>query len=317
MTEEENHQYDEDEDRKKPIGKILLFVFLGLFIILSGFLFFKYRSDNMNAEGKSYKSLYEEIKAKNIEEKAELNKQLDDIKLQLDQALEKNSSYLADNASLKDQLDAKTLEIAQKIRSGGIGNPKALREAQAEIERLKSLQIVFETQRDSLTQSNRELIERVLATESNYNIASSKARALEEQKKIIDDKIHSSTLSVADLRVVGIRTKGTTEEETFKASRTGKLKITFTLLENQLVDPGDKEITIRIIGTTKEVLTDDNPSLTDTDKLSTMKETVNYQNEQQKVSVSYSQKASFKKGAYSIELIHNDKLMGRASFILK
>ena len=48
-----------------------------------------------------------------------------------------------------------------------------------------------------------------------------------------------------------------------------------------------------------------------------MTETVDFQNELVKTTVFYNQKASFKKGTYTIELINNNKLMGRAAFILR
>jgi ATP-dependent protease HslVU (ClpYQ) ATPase subunit len=160
-------------------------------------------------------------------------------------------------------------------------------------------------------------LDKVLATETSATEAQAKAQEMEEQKNNLEEKLRNSNLSVADLKVAGVFKKGSADEETFKANKTKKLKITFTILQNELVEPGNKDIVIRIIGTSNEVLTNDNEKLMDTDKLSTMTEPIYFQNDLIKTTIFYTQKASYKKGTYSIELLHRDKLMGRAAFILK
>lgn len=315
MSEDERN-YD-DDNRKWPAWWIVFPVLFGITLIACGYMYYKYYSGNFDSNGKSYETQYQEIVTKYNTEKAELNRQLDEIKAQLDLAIKNNGSLSTENASLKEQLDNKTLEIARKIKNGGAGNPKALLEAKAELEKLKGLQKILQYSNDSLSSSNRDLIARLMAAESNVEEANTRARTFEEQKTALDEKVKNSTLSVADLRVVGVRTKGSTEEETFKAGRVTQLKIMFSILENELIEAGDKDITVRIIGTASEVLTNENPTLTDTDKLVTMVKTVTYNNELLKSTFYYSQKAAYKKGNYSIELFHKDKLMGRAVFSLK
>jgi hypothetical protein len=318
MTSEENNYNNEEESgRSWPKWWIAFPVLLILALASNGFLYYKYYKTTHNKDGKSYEEQYKEIVGKYNTEKADLNRELSEIKLQLEQATLNNSSLMSFNDSLKIMLDAKTMEIARRIQSSGAGNPGALRRAQADIEKLKELQRLLESQKDSLSQSNHELITKILETEASFNEAKNKSKMLEDQKNLVDEKIKNSALNVADLRVVGIRQKGAKEEETYKASRVNKLYISFTVLANELIAAGDKDISIRIIGTANEVLTEDNPDLTDSEKLTTMKKTINYQNDQLKVNYTYTQKATYKKGTYIIELHNNDKLMGRGSFILK
>ena len=315
MSEEERQYYNDETDNKKwPLWWIVFPVLLVLSLCVSGFLYYKYYKSTHAADGQTYEAIWKDAVVKHSTEKDQLNKELDELRAQLDAAMQDKNAEIT---GLKDELDAKTLELARKIKTAKPGNPKALIEAKAEIERLKGLKQIFETKADSLSSANREYIAKILQTESIAEEAQTKARTLEEQKNVLDEKIRNSTLSVADLRVVGMRKKGSTEEETFKALKTDKLKISFTLLANELVEPGNKEITIRLLGTNKEVLTNENEKLTDTDKLSTMVQTIDYQNDPIKTTIFYSQKANYKKGTYTIEMIHNDKLMGRASFILR
>ncbi|NUM32100.1 MAG: hypothetical protein HUU47_07220 [Bacteroidetes bacterium] len=316
---EENNQsnYNEDENKKNSFGSIIFPLLFAISFLVNCFLYYKYYKSTHGENGLTYEQQYKDAIAKHKKEKADLNHQLDDIKSQLEQALQNNTNLLSDNTSLKEQLDAKTIQLANKIRQASIANPKALKEAKAEIEKLKSLQKIFEDKNNQLTQSNKELIEKVLQTETAVEEAKNKAKTIEEEKNALDEKVKSSSLSVADLKVVGIRVKGSKEEETYKARQINKLKINFSLLENKLIEPGEKEIVVRLLGTSNEVLTEDNPTLTDSDKLSTLTKVINYQNDLVKTTIFYSQKAKFKKGTYSIELLQNDNLIGRASFILR
>lgn len=317
MSEEENQYNTEDNDKKWPLWWIVFPVLLLLSLCATGFLYYKYYNSTHAADGRSYEAIYKDAVVKHSAEKATLNRELEEIKAKLQEAMQNNAGLLATNTEMEAKLDAKTLELARKIKSAGVGNPKALREAKGEIERLKNLHQILISRTDSLSSANRELMAKVLETESSFTEAQNKARTLEEEKAALDEKIRNSTLSVSDLKVVGVRKKGSSDEETFKANRTDKLKISFTILANELVAPGNKDITIRLLGTNKEVLTNNNEKLDDTDKLSTMVQSIDFQNEPIKTTIFYSQQAKYKKGTYTIELIHNDKLMGRASFILR
>lgn len=315
MSEEQEEYYHEENDSKRwPLWWVVFPVLLVLSLLATGYLYYKYYKTTHAADGQSYEAIYKDAVVKHNAEKTELNRELEEIKARLELAMQDKNTEVA---GLKDELDAKTMELARKIKTVNVGNPKALIAAKAEIEKLRSLQNIFEAKTDSLTAANREYVAKILQTESLAEEAQNKARTLEEQKNVLDERIKTSTLNVADLRVVGMRKKGATEEETFKASKTDKLKISFTILANDLVEPGNKEVTIRLIGTNKEVLTNENDKLTDTDKLSTMVQTIDYQNDPIKTTIFYNQKSSYKKGTYTIELINNDKLMGRSSFILK
>ncbi len=316
MSNEEIQPISEENDKKRPLWSVVLPLLLVLSLFCNCFLYYKYYKSTHAADGQTYESIYKSALVKYNAEKTELNRELEDIKVKLQEAIQNNTGLAETNSELEAKLDAKTLALAKKIKSGGITNPKALREAKAEIERLKDLYQALTTKDETLMASNRDLAAKVLETETAVEEAQNKAKTLEEEKNVLVAKVKNSNLSVADLRVVGMMTNNSKDEETFKANKTKKLKITFTILQNELVEPGNKDIVIRLIGTSNEVLTD-NEKLMDTEKLSSMTETVDFQNEPVKTTVFYSQEAKYKKGTYTVELINNDKLMGRAVFILR
>lgn len=315
--EENNPEIIIEDNKKGNVWAVIFPVLFAVSFLANGYLYYKYYKSTHGDNGISYEQQLKDAVTNHNKVKADLKQQLDEIKSQLEQTMQNNTNLMVDYTSLKEQLDQKTYQLAKRIKQASVSNPKALIEAKAEIEKLKNLHKVLEESNTKLTQSNKELIEKVLQTETAVEDAQKKAKTLEDEKIVLDEKIKSSTLSVADLKVIGIRVKGSKEEETYKARQTDKLKITFTLLENKLVEPGDKEIVIRMLGKSNEVLTEDNPTLTDSDKLSTLTKTINYQNEIVKTTIFYNQKAKYKKGTYTIELLHNDNLIGRASFILR
>ncbi len=317
MSDDQNQPIREENEKKKPLFGATFSILLVLSLCVNGFLYYKYYKSTHAEDGQTYEAIYKSAMVKHNSEKTELNRELEEIKAKLEEAIQNNTGLAGTNSELEAKLDAKTLELAKKIKSGGIANPKALREAKAEIERLKDLYQALMTKDETLMASNRDLAAKVLETETAVEEAKTKAQTLEEQKNVLDEKVRNSSLSVADLKVVGVMTKNSKDEETFKANKIKKLKITFTILQNELVEPGNKDIVIRLIGINNEVLTNDNEKLMDTEKLSSMTETVDFQNELVKTTVFYNQKASFKKGTYTIELINNNKLMGRAAFILR
>ena len=315
MIDEDRIIYNQpNENRRWPLWWVVFPVLLILSICASGYLYYKYYKSTHAVDGKSYETINKENVEKYNIEKAELNRQLDELNAQLQIAIQGKDAEIA---GLKDELDARKLQIAKKIKTASPGNPKALREAKEEIERLKSLQSIFESKNESLSAENREYVAKILDLENTTVEAQTKARDIEQEKNVLSEKIKSSALTVADLKVAGMREKGSTDEETFKAFKTDKLKITFTILSNDLIPTGPKEIIVRLIGTNGEVLTNDNNTLADTDKLASMVQTVDFQNDPIKTIIYFSQKPTYKKGTYSVELIHNDKLMGRASFILR
>ncbi len=235
MSEEEENNYKQEEERSWPKWWIVFPILLALSLAGNGFLYYKYYKSTHNENGQSYEVLYKDALAKHEIEKAELNQELMDVKSQLEAAIQNNSSLAGFNDSLKAQLDEKSLRIGQLIQKASMGDPVALRKAREEIASLKEINLIFQSQNDSLIQSNSDLIAKVLETESNLNDIKVKTQMLEDQKAVTDEKIKNSTLAVADLRVVGIRQRGSKEEETFKAKRVSRLNISFTLLENELV----------------------------------------------------------------------------------
>jgi hypothetical protein len=80
--------------------------------------------------------------------------------------------------------------------------------------------------------------------------------------------------------------------------------------------PVEQEVKIRIVGPEGEILTKDNKSLTDKSTLYSLKETVVFDGEQQKVKL-YFTAAAFKKGKYTVELWADETMKQKNTFTLE
>ena len=96
------------------------------------------------------------------------------------------------------------------------------------------------------------------------------------------------------------------------------IKIKFVLNENNLIEPGSKDISIRILGTHGEVLGADNhEDLMDTDKLVSLKKKISYGGKAESIDLKFKQDADYKKGNHTVEILSDGVLLTRNSINLE
>jgi TolA-binding protein len=115
----------------------------------------------------------------------------------------------------------------------------------------------------------------------------------------------------------GIRTVKGAQEETFKSKQVEKLKITFDIVENPLVEqPIEQEVKLRILGPEGEVLSKNTTQLMDKSEVYSIKETIVFDGGHQKIKLYFSQ-ATFKKGKYTVELWSDNVIRQKNTFVLE
>ncbi|MBS3913581.1 MAG: hypothetical protein KG003_03730 [Bacteroidetes bacterium] len=122
---------------------------------------------------------------------------------------------------------------------------------------------------------------------------------------------------------IGISHKNNAVVESYKLKGLEKFKLTFDLLENEMVSkdmPVSEEVTIRILGPAGEVLSTENKNMEDVDKVYSLKHTITFNGEKQKVELSYPKSGKLdvklRKGRYSAELWSRGKLQQKNIFDL-
>ncbi|MCX6304466.1 MAG: hypothetical protein NT040_05825 [Bacteroidetes bacterium] len=229
---------------------------------------------------------------------------------------------LSDSLKAKDSLiQVNALEIKKLL-----DNQWDYNTIHKKFERLQKVAQGYVHQMDSLYTVNRELtaendrIRQVVKTEQNRN------QNLMKDKEELKEKMNQAAyIKAYDVTAIPYKLKsgGTKEQVTDKASRTDRIRVCFTIGENPLVPAGKKNVYIRLVRPDNVVVL---KSKYDTFVFNgqtlpfSLREDVDYQGKAMKVCVDWTKKDTDKqamKGKYMITVFADDKEIGTGSFDLK
>ncbi len=254
------------------------------------------------AELDALKGENEQINALIDQQKAELEAQKDQITL-----------LLRD----KKKLDAARREIN--------GLRAKVSEYIAQVEQLRAEQ-------EQLTQDNERLkadtdslsytLQSKLAENETLNTA--KAQLVSEREELSKSVQAGSVIKVKDIKVTGMKVKKSgkaTERES--AKRVDQLKICFTTIANDVVQPGNEKFYIRVISPKGETLAiDDLGSGTTVDKNGqevrfTQVQEYDYANDETQLCFVWKPNVPFQSGKYKVEIYNKGFFAGSDDFELK
>ncbi len=238
---------------------------------------------------------------------------------------------------LKDSYGQLTEELAEKdsIIQADAVEIKKLLDSQWDYNRIKKKLAALQTisqgyvrQLDSIIHINQELVAENERITEEYNAERRHNTELTRQKQELTDKVNmASVLKPYNLEANAMRLRaGSTETVTDKASRCDRIRITFTLPENELVTSEYKTFYLRLAEPDKHVICKD-----ESDTYSfpfgegrlqfTEKVVANYDNTKSNEVVMYYYKPSgkeLKSGLYMIDIYDEDgNLVGQTSLSLR
>ena len=254
-------------------------------------------------------------------EKVELQQNLDSLMTEHNN-IKVSYGALSDSLKAKDSLIQKNaLEIKRLLDTEWEYN-----KIRKKLEMLQKVAQGYVTQMDSLYTVNRELtvendrIRQVVKTEQNRN------QNLMKDKEELKEKMNQAAyIKAYDVTATPLKLKsgGSKEQMTDKASRTDRIKVCFTLGENPLVTSGKRIIYIRLVRPDNVVVV---KSKYDTFAFNgqtipfSLREDIDYQGKSMRVCVDWTKKDTEKaamKGKYMITVFADDKEIGTGSFDLK
>ena len=237
---------------------------------------------------------------------------------------------------LKESYGELSQELAEKdsIIQADAVEIKRLLDSQWDYNRIKkkvaSLQAIsqkYVRQMDSLYTVNRELVAENERIREEYQNERRQNTNLTRQKEELTSKVNqASTMKVHNFRASGVRFKGGSKESvTDRANRAERIKIDFTLDQNDLVQPGSKVFYVRIADPSKAIMSkgsgDEYSFTSDGETLQyTEKVRVNYEGKETDVRAYYIKPANieFRPGLYFIDVYEQGgKLIGQTSLELK
>ena len=249
----------------------------------------------------------------------------DALQVQLNQFKAEYEKIKAENVGLQNQLSekdeeikAKVLEIQKLIRLGG---PAQIARAKAELAKLKEMNDIYVANIDSLNVVNQQLKQENQNLSTNLSQEMSKNENLSAENSRLYNKVsRGSVLKAYNIITEGVRYRSNGNEvETNRAKQVEKLRTSFLLGENQVIDKGPVEIYVRVLGPDGTVMTSGQESMRigNKDLTYTVKETVDYTNSETPVKVMLAKGSQFEKGQYNVEIYHSGTLIGTSSITLK
>lgn len=249
----------------------------------------------------------------------------DALQMQLNQFKNEYEKLKSENAGLQNQLTerdeqikAKVAEIQKLILLGG---PAQIARAKAELAKLKEMNDKFVSQIDSLNKINAELQAQNLTLTSDLSQERSRNQNLTAENSRLSSKVMAgSVLKAINITTDGIKLKSNGDEVvTNRAKQVQKVRTSFTLSENRVIDRGPVDIYLRVIGPDGFVMTSNQESvkINGQDLQFTTKQVVDYNNADTNVQVTWAKGSQFVKGKYSVEIYHSGVLIGKSSIDLK
>ena len=182
-------------------------------------------------------------------------------------------------------------------------------------------------QMDSLYRVNEALTEENAEIRQDLQVAMRENEEITKDREMLSEKVvTASILQAYNMNAMGIRDRGAgKEKETDKAGRLDKIKVCFTIGENKIVEPGTKEIYIRIAQPDKLILTKDRSDeytfMYKGEKIQySIKKLIDYQNNSMDVCFYWaktSPEKEIQKGTYHVEVFYQDEVIGHTQFVLR
>lgn len=247
-------------------------------------------------------------------ENEQINALIDQQKAELEAQKNQIASLLRD----KKQLDAARAEINNlKIR---------IAEYIAEIEQLRSQQEML-TEENLKLKDEKDSLQVTLQNKlvENESLFTAKAQLVSEKENLTKAVQAGSVIKVKNIEVTGLklRKSGKTTEKT-NAKRVDQLKVCFTTVANDVVQPGVEKFFIRIINPKGETLAIDDLGSGATVNTKTGEEVrytqvkeYEYANDETQLCFMWNPNMPFQSGKYNVEIYNKGHLAGTGEFELK
>ncbi len=193
-------------------------------------------------------------KEKAVSERQVMQKQLDSLVREHEKIATEYGNMTKDLGRKDSLIQAQAGEIQKLIESNA-----GKRQIQRKLDYLRGITQDYVAQIDKLLKENENLKTEVKGMQVNIKEEQDKNSNLSKDKDALSEKItNAAVLQAYSMTATGIRTKqgGAKEEVVEKAKRVEKIKITFTLAKNPLVESGTKMIYIRIARPDNAILND-------------------------------------------------------------
>ena len=260
--------------------------------------------------------MYFDQKNKMVEMKTVLEQEKDSLQNELRLMVHGYDTLKTDNDTLMANLQKEKKRIVQLLAIDA-SNIQLIKKYKAEIGTMREIMKGYIVQIDSLNTVNQLLvaentgIKQQITEVQNTNVELTKAKEELTSKVTV-----ASVIQAKDINAVTLNKK---RKETTRINNIDKLRICFTLRENPIAAPGEKEVFMRVIRPDSLVITSSQDNLFDFNGnklVYSASRLVDYMNQDIEMCIFLDNTGDFIVGTYSVELYLENNIIGRTTFAL-
>ncbi len=262
------------------------------------------------------------------DEKTSLQTEVDKIEAELDKAsfaLEQaNSSNVKLTEQMKTEQEAarqKIAELRAALRKGTLTQGQ-LAKAQEDIKQLRYFVTKYTADIEDLKKQNESLTIERDSLRTTVRAATAKAEETERQNQELSVKVKTaSALKASGISVTPLKVRNNGKEaDVNRANNARKLRVSFTVADNNIAEKGLHDIYLRVIDPNGNLITTatDGIFLADSEELQyTYRTAIEFANDGKTFTIDWTNPGKFEKGTYTIILYADGFTMGRSTVTLK
>jgi hypothetical protein len=280
-----------------PGGMIVTSIILGVALVLLIFMYF-------------------EKKNKMIEMETALTQEKDSLANELRHMVIAFDTLKTNNDTLKAGMEKQKNKIVQLL-SINASNVRLIKSYKREITTMREIMKSYIVQIDSLNTRNKMLTSENTEIKQQITQVRNTNTELSKVKEELSTKVDiASVIQAKNIVAVSLNKK---RKETTRINLLDKLRICFTLRENALAKPGQKNVYMRVIRPDSLVVTSSPDNLFEykgNKIIYSANRQVDYMNQDIEVCIFMDNNGDFIIGNYSVELYLEDNIIGRTNFML-
>ena len=195
---------------------------------------------------------YSDLKKQSALEKAELERQKDQLEVELMEIYGQYDSLKSENDTMNLKLQAEQARI-EKLLKINANNVYKIRMYEKELGTIRKVLKSYVVQIDSLNLANQALRAQNLEVRQELQRVETERQELTEVREELSSKVEiASILSAKNIIIAPLNKRS---KEINKTDKVEKLRVCFTLRENPILEPGPKIIYMRVIRPDDVILT--------------------------------------------------------------
>jgi Tfp pilus assembly protein PilN len=260
--------------------------------------------------------MYFDQKNKMVEVETVLTQEKDSLANELRLMVHGYDTLKTDNDTIMANLQREKKRILQLL-SVNASNVQLLKKYRAEIGTMREIMKGYIVQIDSLNTLNQQLVTENIGIKQQISDVQNTNVELTKAKEELTSKVTvAAVIQAKDINAVTLNKK---RKETTRINLIDKLRICFTLRENPIAAPGEKEVFMRVIRPDSLVITTSPDNLFDFNGnklVYSASRLVDYMNQDIEMCIFMDNTGDFIVGTYSVELYLENNIIGRTTFAL-